>query len=241
MVLEFLLRRLAAIAIVTLAALIFRFWISSPPPRPQVAAAGPRVGLPEACAAGSRTGRPVLDEKIKTPDGVLLTVRTPKDYDPTRAYPLIVVYPPAGMDPRRAETFYNLTTVATGRGFIVAYSDHRRLTREAVAAQSKIAATVQNLFCVDGASVTFLGHSDGGTVAEGLVTFRPQRDTPAPERGGQRSWHNASRIWSMRPVREFPSVMIVHNPADQLFPDFGEAPPNTGGTARRARPRTCRR
>lgn len=222
MVLEFLIRRLAAIAIVTLAVLLFRFWISSPPPRPQVAAAGPRAGLPDACAAGSRAGRAMLDEKIKTPDGVLLTVRTPKDYDPTRAYPLIVVYPPAGMGPRRAETFYNLTTLATGRGFILAYSNHRPLTREAVAAQAKVAATVQSLFCVDGASITFLGHSDGGTIAEGLVTFA-RSATPPPQSVVASGAGVTKSDLAEAGCPRIPSVMIMHNPADKLFPDFGKA------------------
>lgn len=221
MVLEFLVRRLAAIAIIALAALIFRFWLSSPPPRPQVAEAGPRAGLPDACAAGSRTGRPVLDEKIKTPDGLLLTVRTPKDYDPTRAYPLIVVYPPTGMGPRRAETFYNLTTMATGRGFVLAYSNHKPLTREAVAAQAKVAATVQKLYCVDGASITFLGHSDGGTVAEGLVTFA-RNATPPPQSVVASGAGITRADLAEAACPRIPSVMIAHNPADQLFPDFGK-------------------
>lgn len=221
MVLEFFFRRLAAMAIVALAALIFRFWLSSPPPRPQVAAAGARAGLPEACAAGSRSGRPMLDEKIKTPDGVLLTVRTPKDYDPTRAYPLIVAYPPAGMGPRKAETFYNLTTMATGRGLIVAYSNHRALTRDAVAAQAKVAATVQTLFCVDGASITFLGHSDGGTVAEGLVTFA-RSATPPPQSVVASAAGITKSDLAEAACPRIPLVMILHNPADQLFPDFGK-------------------
>jgi hypothetical protein len=33
---------------------------------------------------------------LQTSDTLTIAVRTPSDYDPTRAYPLLVVFPPAG-------------------------------------------------------------------------------------------------------------------------------------------------
>jgi polyhydroxybutyrate depolymerase len=217
---EFFLRRLVALGVITLVSAMFIFWLSSPPPRPQVAAAGAKAGLPNACPVGSRVGRADIDEKIKTTDGLRVVVRAPKDYDPTRAYPLIIAFPPAGMNPRRSEVFYDLTTLATERGYIVAYSDHLPLTRQAMATQSKVTTTVQGLFCVDGMSITFLGHSDGGSVAEGLVTFG--RNTTAAPQAVVASGAGVTRtdlVGAACP--KIPAVMIIHNRTDQLFPDFG--------------------
>jgi polyhydroxybutyrate depolymerase len=217
---EFFLQRVVALGLIAIVTAMFLFWLSSPPPRPQVAAAGAQAGLANACPAGSRAGRADIDEKIKTADGLRVVVRTPRDYDPTRAYPLIVVYPPAGMNPRRSEIFYDLTTPATERGYIVAYSDHQPLTREAVATQAKVAATVQKVFCVDGMSITFLGHSDGGSVAEGLVTFG--RNMTAPPQAVVASAAGITRTDLVGAAcLKIPAVMIIHNRSDQLFPDFG--------------------
>jgi polyhydroxybutyrate depolymerase len=218
--LHFFVQRLTAIVILMLLVAIFRFWLSSPPPRPHVAPAGGQAGKPSACPTGSRTGRPDLDESLRTPEGLRIVVRTPKDYDPTRAYPLIVVYPPAGLNARRSEAFYNLTTQATRRGFIMAYSDHMPLTREAMAAQAKVAATVQSLFCVEGEALTFLGHSDGGSAAEGLVTFA--RNKSLPPRIVVASAAGVTRVdLSDSTCPKIPSVMILHNKTDRLFPDLG--------------------
>lgn len=217
---EFFLRRVVALGLIVLFSAMFLFWLSSPPPRPQVAAAGARAGLPNACPPGSRVGRADIDEKIKTADALRVVVRTPKDYDPTRAYPLIIVYPPAGMTPRRSEIFYELTTLATERGYVVAYSDYLHLTREAVAAQAKVGAMVQSLFCIDAMSITFLGHSDGGSIAEGLVTFG--RATTAAPQVVVASAAGVTRTDLVEAAcPRIPAVMIIHNRADQLFPDFG--------------------
>ena len=87
-------------------------------PRPKVAAAGP-AGIAAACGPGSRTGHADLYDNLQTSDTLTIAVRTPSDYDPTRAYPLLVVFPPAGYNRRGSEIFYDLTTEATRRGFIV--------------------------------------------------------------------------------------------------------------------------
>jgi polyhydroxybutyrate depolymerase len=102
------------------------------PARPKVVAAGPESGIAAACSPGSRTGHADLDDNLQTSDRLTLAVRTPSDYDPTRAYPLLVVFPPAGYNRRQSETFYDLTTEATRRGFIIAYSDHIFLSPTAV-------------------------------------------------------------------------------------------------------------
>jgi hypothetical protein len=85
---------------------------------------------------------------LQTSDRLTITVRTPSNYDPTRAYPLLVVYPPARFDRRQSEIFYDLTTETTRRGFIVADSDHIVLSSTAVSQQAKVAATVASFFYV---------------------------------------------------------------------------------------------
>jgi polyhydroxybutyrate depolymerase len=144
---------------------------SKRPARPKVAAAGPDAGITAACSPGSRTGRADFDDNLQTSDRLTIAVRTPSDYDPTRAYPLLVVYPPAGFTRGQSESFYDLTTEATQRGFIVAYSDYLSLSPTAVAQQAKVAAAVASFFCVDEASIAYLGHSDGGLMAEGIPAY----------------------------------------------------------------------
>ncbi len=149
-------------------------------------------------------------------------MRTPSDYDPTRAYPLLVVYPPAGYDRRQSEIFYGLTPDATRRGFILAYSDHLRLSRQAVSQQAKVAATVAGLFCVDPASVAYLGHSDGGTMSEGIAASVPTAGA-APRAIVASAAGITREDLDVLPCPSVASVMIVHNPADALFPDFGRS------------------
>ena len=162
-------QRAALIATVVIVAFGFRVFLA--PARPKAAAAGPESGIPAACSPGSRTGHADLYDNLQTSDRLTIAVRTPSDYDPTRAYPLLVVYPPAGYDRRQSEIFYDLTTEATRRGFIIAYSDHIVLSPTAVSQQAKVVATVASFFCVDEASITYLGHSDGGSMAEGIPAY----------------------------------------------------------------------
>ncbi len=211
-------REIALVAAVIL--LSVGLWLASAPARPDVAPAGPNVGIAAACNPGDRNGRTGLDDSVTTADGLRITVRTPSDYDPTRAYPLLVVYPPAGYDRRRSEVFYGLTPEATGRGFIVSYSDHLRLSRQAVAQQAKVAATVESLFCVDPASVTFLGHSDGATMAEGIPASAAE--VGAAPRAIVASAAGITREdLDMLPCPSVAAVLIVHSRADALFPGFG--------------------
>jgi len=159
----------ALIAMVLIVA--FGLLVFSAPARLKVAAAGPESGIAAACSPGSRMGHAGLDDNLQTSDRLTLAVRTPSNYDPTRAYPLLVVFPPAGYNRRQSETFYDLTTEATRHGFIVAYSDHLALSPTAVSRQAKVAATVASFFCVDEASIAYLGHSDGGLMAEGIPAY----------------------------------------------------------------------
>jgi polyhydroxybutyrate depolymerase len=143
------------------------------PPR-RVASAGPQAGLAGACRPGEKTGAVALDDKLLTPSGLAVRVRTPADYDPTRAYPLLVAFPPAGAGRGDAEHYYGLTGEATRRGFVVAYSDHVPMSRQAMRMQAEVAPAVIARWCIRKDAVAYIGHSDGGSVAEGALIL------PAP-------------------------------------------------------------
>jgi polyhydroxybutyrate depolymerase len=208
---------IAGAAIVAVGILVF-----SPPARPKVAAAGAESGIAAACNPGSRTGRANLDDNLQTSDRLTIAVRTPSDYNPTRAYPLLVVYPPAGFTRRQSESFYDLTTEATRRGFIVAYSDYLSLSPTAVAQQAKVAATVASFFCVDEASIAYLGHSDGGLMAEGIPAYVRKAGAAPRSIVASAAGITGDDLATMA-CPTIPAVLIVHSRADERFPDFGRA------------------
>jgi len=206
---------IAAVLIVAFGLLVFLR-----PARPKVAAAGPEAGIAAACSPGSRTGHPDLDDNLQTSDQLTFAVRTPSNYDPTRAYPLLVVFPPAGFKRRQSENFYDLTTEATRRGFIVAYSDHLGLSPTAVSRQAKVAATVASFFCVDEASIAYLGHSDGGSMAEGIPAYAPKA-AAAPHAIVASAAGITSEDLATMACPPIPDVLIVHSRTDDRFPGFG--------------------
>jgi polyhydroxybutyrate depolymerase len=195
------------------------FWT---PSRPKVAAAGPAAGIAGACAPGSRTGHADLNDGIKTSDRLTIAVRTPSDYDPTRAYPLLVVFPPAGAGRtrRRSENFYDLTTEATRRGFVVAFSDHRGSSPAAAAQQAKVAETVAAFFCIDEKSVSYVGHSDGGTMAEAITADMPKASIVPRNIAASGAGITGNDLAAM-PCPATQAVLIVHSRTDEHFPGYG--------------------
>jgi len=212
--------RQKAALIATVLIVAFGLLVFLRPARPKVAAAGPDAGITAACSPGSRTGRADLDDNLQTLDRLTIAVRTPSDYDPTRAYPLLVVYPPAGFTRRQSESFYDLTTEATRRGFIVAYSDYLSLSPTAVAQQAKVAATVASFFCVDEASIAYLGHSDGGAMAEGIPAYAPKAGAAPQSIVASAAGITGDDLATMA-CPSIPAVLIVHSRGDERFPDFG--------------------
>ena len=212
-------RRIAGL-IATVGIVASGLWFFLVPARPKVAAAGPQSGIPAACSPGSRTGHADLYDNLQTSDRLTIAVRTPSDYDPTRAYPLLVVFPPAGYHRRQSEIFYGLTTEATQRGFIVAYSDHIGLSPGAVLQQAKVAATLTSFFCVDELSIAYLGHSDGGLMAEGIPASISNAG-PAPRSIVASAAGITSQDLATMACPSIPAVMIVHSRTDERFPDFG--------------------
>ena len=190
-----------------------------PPPLP-VSMATIAPGEPSAdCAALLRIGQPSEPHEISTDQGLRVMVRTPINYESDRPYPLIVVYPPAQFDRFSSERFYNMTTEATRRGMIVAYSDYKPLSVRAVALQAAVAASVAARFCIDVSRITYFGHSDGGAMAEGIpgmvpTTLRPHVIVAS---GAGITNEDLSHGHCVAEV----NVMIIHNRDDAKFRDFG--------------------
>jgi polyhydroxybutyrate depolymerase len=214
--------RLTVALFITSVALMFYLAFFWTPSRPKVAAAGPGAGIAAACAPGSRTGRADLNDGIQTSDKLTIAVRTPADYDPTRAYPLLVVFPPAGLGRRRSENFYDLTEEATRRGFIVAFSDYRGSSTGAMAQQAKAAATVASFFCIDEKSVAYVGHSDGGTIAEAIAAGMPDATVTPRSIAASGAGITGSDLAAMT-CPAIPGVLIIHSRADERFPGYGRS------------------
>jgi polyhydroxybutyrate depolymerase len=201
------------------AATIAAGWLLlGPRGHPQVAAAGPETGLAQACPAGSRTGKPDYHE-LQTSNQLTIAVRTPSDYNATRAYPLLIVFPPAGYDRNSSEKFYALTPGATRRGFVIAYPDHRRLSPAATSDQAKVAATVADFYCINEAAIAYLGHSDGGSMAEAIPAYIP--DAPVPQAIVASGAGISGDDLATMACPSIASVMIIHSRNDERFPGFG--------------------
>ena len=223
----------AMVLIVAVGLLVF-----SAPARPKVAAAGPGIGIAAACGPGSRTGHADLADNLQTSDQLTFAVRTPSNYDPTRAYALLVVFPPAGYNRRKSETFYDLERPRRRRRlFIVAYSDHRALSSTAVAQQAKVAATVASFFCVDEASIAYLGHSDGGSMAEGIPAYAPKASAAPHSIVASAAGITSDDLGSLA-CPSIPAVLIVHSRTDERFPDFGRGAASYWGRCAACAPET---
>ncbi|MGH8608671.1 MAG: alpha/beta hydrolase family esterase [Gammaproteobacteria bacterium] len=174
-----------------------------------------RVG----CAPGTRTGRPGVANDQSTPDGIKYNVRTPLNYDPKLAHPLLMVYAPARRTRMSSERFTNLTREATRAGFVVVYADHRRLSPSAIIELGTIPRLVVQKWCIDEERIFLTGHSDGGTVAMGLAFISGTKDMPAaiaPSAVGINK-----RDLSERNCPDPISVMVMHSAKDRLFPGYG--------------------
>jgi len=195
------------------------YFIDRRPPLP-VSVATIAPGEPRAdCAARPSIGETGDPHEIVTNHGLRVVVRTPLNYLSDRPYPLVVVYPPAQFDRYASERFYNLTTEATRRGIIVAYSDHLLLSMRAVEFQAEVPASVAAHFCINVNKIAYFGHSDGGAIAEGipgtiLTAMRPRAIVAS---GAGITAEDLMRGRCASGV----NVMIVHSRNDTRFPDFG--------------------
>jgi polyhydroxybutyrate depolymerase len=183
-----------------------------------------RLVLPAHCAPGDRPASAGQDDSLATSGGIRLGVRTPSNYDPTRAHPLLIVFAPASHGRVRSERFAGLTQEATARGLIVAYADHRPLSLATFEQLGEIAALLAKRWCVDEQRVYFAGHSDGGTAAAAVTFLRKSSLAPAGivVSGAGIRRQDLDAYACPPPI----SVMVIHSREDELFPlpEFGSQP-----------------
>jgi polyhydroxybutyrate depolymerase len=135
--------------------------------------------LTTLCEAGSRSGPAGASDDQRSGRKIAYSVRTPANYDATLGHPLLMVYAPAGFDPKATERHADITTAATAAGFIVAYAEHRPLGMRTFAAIAEIATEVSGRWCVDPARVVYAGHSDGATTAMAVAFLGKANPPPA--------------------------------------------------------------
>lgn len=197
-----------------------------PHPPLAVSAAPADAGIAGACAAGAKPGAAAFDDSFVTPAGLHVRVRTPANYDATRAYPLLVAFPPAGAGRDDAEHYYGITPEATRRGFVVAYSDHVPMSRQALRMQAGVAPAVMARWCIRADAVAYIGHSDGGSVAEGaLLTAQPGDVRPRAivASAAGLAAEDLQGAPCAAPQQLPLQLMVVHNRGDTHFPGYGAA------------------
>jgi polyhydroxybutyrate depolymerase len=176
----------------------------------------PRAGHCAVSGTDGRAGR----HRLRSAQGVPYIVVTPRNYDATRAHPLLVVYAPATFTAGLSERFAGLTREATTRGFVLAYvSSVPRLRMETLRALAKIPAEVGAHWCIDPDRVYAGGHSDGGTVALALGAldeFRGSVDAIVASGAG---WQGDDFIGLECPPPM--PVLILHGARDTHFPGYG--------------------
>lgn len=174
---------------------------------------------PVACAVGSRPGPAGESPSEATAEGIRYIVKTPANYDATRAHSLIVVFAAHGVGRSFMERYVGLTREATEKGFVVAYADSRRLDRRAIEELARIPEDVARRWCIDPRRVYFTGHSDGGTVATAITVFGKAKLMPAaiaPSAAGFRG-KDLAPLACPPPV----AVMVLHNQRDEHFAGWG--------------------
>jgi polyhydroxybutyrate depolymerase len=171
------------------------------------------------CLAGSRLGLAGSTDGKVSADGIRYMVRTPSNYDPTFAHPLLMVYAPAGLSRWESERLTGITTSATGAGFVVAYTDHKSLNISTIEQLGTIPGLVAKEWCIDESRVYATGHSDGGTASLMLAVIEKTKTVPAaiaPSAAGV-TGKDLEEFQCRDPL----PVMIIHSKNDKLFPGWG--------------------
>jgi polyhydroxybutyrate depolymerase len=185
----------------------------------EIAAATYHAAPRAVCEAGSRAGPPGWSDDERTAKGLGFNVRTPANYEATRAHPLIIVYAPRGSPPGLVERYVGLTRAATAAGFVIAYAGSQELSRATIVALAEIPRTIAKRWCIDESRVFLTGHSDGGTTAEALAFLPETRGIAAavaPSGAGIRGADLAAETCPP-PI----PVMVLHAKSDWVFPGYG--------------------
>jgi polyhydroxybutyrate depolymerase len=178
--------------------------------------------LPD-CEPGSLDGAAGATDDEQTPGGLLYNVRTPDDYDPTVAHPLILVASPAGADRNGNEQFTRLTSAATGAGYLIAYVGNIQPNDPAgIEELTKIPGLVQDRWCVDPGRVFVTGHSNGGTLSHMLAGWGNSMLEPAPAAIAPSAAGIGPSALSGLTCRAPLPALVMHSSNDTLFPGFGK-------------------
>lgn len=167
------------------------------------------------CAKGDATGS---DQSLPR-----LRVLVPTNYRADHAHGLLVVFSPAGFGPALTERFMGLTHMATQRGLIVAYVASRPLSEELASRLTHVPQAVARNWCIDASRIAFVGHSDGGTLAQVVALQPPSTGTLRP---GAIVASGAGLLESDFGTLDCPAsrdldVLILHGRNDRHFPDYG--------------------
>ena len=172
------------------------------------------------CEPGAKPGNGGASNDEKTSTGIRYMVKTPANYNPSIAHPLLMVYAPGGRNRYESEDYMYFTQAGTAAGFIVAYADHRRMTSKAIEELAEIPGLIEKKWCIDKNRVFLTGHSDGGTIAMGIGFLKGTRHIPAaiaPSAMGIRG-EDLKEQSCPNPL----PVMIMHSSRDSLFPGYGK-------------------
>lgn len=168
---------------------------------------------PAACVADS----PADEQASETPR---LVVRAPKNYVPTFAHPLLVVFSPAGFTAELSERHLGLTRAATMAGVLVVYVDSLPLSRAAITAFARVPARVARRWCIDPARITLAGHSDGGTVAQLVALVHPDNGFQPAAIVASAGGVQASDVAEFNCPQAL-AVRLWHGAEDTHFPGYG--------------------
>lgn len=176
----------------------------------------PRTGHCTVNADAGGAGR----HRLRSKQGVPYIVVTPRNYDATRAHPLLLVYAPATFSAGLSERFAGLTHAATSQGYVLAYvSSGPKLRAETLRPLAQIPAEVRARWCIDPDRVYATGHSDGGTMALALGVLKEFQGTVDAIVVSGAGWQGSDFIGRDCP-QPLP-VMILHGAYDVHFPGFG--------------------
>lgn len=172
------------------------------------------------CESGAKSGDAGASNEEKTSSGIRYMVKTPLNYNPSVAHPLLMVYAPGGRNRFESENYMHLTKETTEAGFIVAYADHRTMSTKTIEELAEIPALIEQKWCIDRNRIFLTGHSDGGTVAMGIAFLNGTKHIPAaiaPSAVGIRG-EDLKEYHCPNPL----PVMIMHSSRDTLFPGYGK-------------------
>lgn len=171
------------------------------------------------CDPGTKPGIAGASNNEMTPAGIRYMVKTPLNYNPSVAHPLLMVYAPGGRNRYESENYMHLTQEATAAGFIVAYADHRKMSTETIVELAEVPGLIEKKWCIDKKRIFLTGHSDGGTVATGIAFLTSTKHIPAaiaPSAVGIRG-EDLKEYHCPNPL----PVMVMHSSRDTLFPGYG--------------------